>query len=430
MNGMDYTDFYKQLASRLQAYHRQHADTVDLLAEALYVTGISFPIANDQETLQDIDPFTFLASFTHKMLPNSQQRLAQHLANKLGVSYNDKIKLSPIPLLPLHHVRFFSNRSTQQQEIDCLWELLELLLETPLQTEALSQAISRYSKLNAAGREGLQWVFAWFYPHQNEELVGLLDLGAYPTKEFAQALLAAQNYKPPAINTQAFTKLIKAYVDQFGRSEQLRRDQLEIWKAVKRFNQTLRLEPEGFAENLKEALGTTNALLANTNNFHPHTEIIRLAKLDQESVYTAFADLLTSDACLPARILQFCNSITILYERFRDHFPRWQTRPCAHANFYVASIYLFMYDPQRYVLYSPTRAQRLAAALEYQEVFRPTDADVVEAYTQLCTQMLECLQRQQELLVPIKQQLESESGFVDNNNHVLLDNIIQASLSL
>lgn len=412
-----------------------------LLADALYATGVSFPIAQMGEELDDIDPFTFLASFNRQIPEFSRQRLVADINSRLDIRLNGEVDFAGAPDLPLYKLRFFSNRHSQCREIELLWQLLALLRVLDSDDsgwdkssgEAIRQVVKEYAMLNAAGKEKLQWAFYWVCPRYHQQLIEIVGAGVYPTEEFASALKYAAKQKLPMVNRQAFNAILTKYAkDERLASEHDGRDarQLEKWLTVKRFSESFDIDAEDFVEMLSEALGSTNSLVENTNNFYPYSEITRLAKLEPESVRAAFGELFSKNVNLPARVLHFCNTITILHERYRDRFARWQIKPCAHANYYVASIYLFMYDPCRYFLYSPARAQRLSAAVGYKEIFRPTDADVVEAYAEMCRKLIECLVEHPLIIERVKKPLETRSGFADTNNHLLLDDIIVTSFSI
>jgi hypothetical protein len=437
---MNWTECHRLVASALQDYRQKGGDLVGLLADALYCTGVSFPVAQTNEELRDIDPFTFLASFNRQMPEISRQRLASVLCANLGVCSDKRIDFAGAPVLPLHKLRFFSDRHSQQAEIESLWRLLALLLvldsnddgfNTGL-SEAIRHTVKEYTALNAVGREKLQWAFCWVCPTHHQQLIKMLSSESYPTKKFIKAQENAINPRPPTANKHAFNTILTEYVLNGKQSDgkQFGNQQLGKWLSVKRFTEFFDIDAADFIGMLRIALGDKNSLLENTSNFYPYSEIIRLAELEQKSVRDAFRELFDESINLPARVLHFCNAITVLHESYRDRFTRQQIKPCAHANYYVASIYLFMYDPHRYFLYSPTRAQRLSAAVSYGEVFRPTDADAVETYAEMCEQLIACLSEHPQIIEIAKEPKEVQSGFADPNNHLLLDDIIVTSFDI
>ncbi|MDR2105931.1 MAG: hypothetical protein LBP24_00810 [Coriobacteriales bacterium] len=429
---MIWTECYRLIAERLCAYRHRREELADLLANALYSTGISFPIADNSEELVDIDPFTFFAAFNRKMLRTSRQRLTRYICAGLGIHPPESIDFAGAPMLEPYKLRFFSKRQSQHLEIEALWQIFMLLL--PLsgqaavdegQQQAFGAALKGFTAHNPSHRDRLQWALCWLCPPHHQSLIALLGGKAprapYPTDEFNRALAEAREQEAPTVDRQAFRALVEGYVAAGG---QLVDGRAEKWLTVKCFSENFDLDAEDFAAMLDTALTKQNSLLENTNNFYPYTEITRLARLEPQSVRDAFGDLFDTSDNLPARCLRFCNAITILHEQHRDRFAHWQIKPCAHANFFVASIYLFMRDPSRYFLYSPTRAHRLSAAVGYRETFRPTDADVVEAYAELCEQLIECLAEEPGLVLAAKAGIEAQTGLADACNHLLLDDII------
>jgi hypothetical protein len=49
---------------------------------------------------------------------------------------------------------------------------------------------------------------------------------------------------------------------------------------------------------------------------------------------------------------------------------------------------------------------------------------LVEAYAELCEQLIEYLAEEPELVLAAKADIETQTGFVDAHNHLLLDDII------
>jgi hypothetical protein len=433
-SAMSWKECYGLIALRLQEYLNRREDLVDLLAGALYDTGVSFSIAEKGEDFSSLDPFTFFAAFNKKMLWLSRQRLVEHICARLSVSFSGVVDFDEAPVLPLHTLRFFSKRPTQHLEIETLWQLFGLLV--PLNNvdaisaekqQEISARLKTIISYYPAVRDRLQWAFCWVCPRHYRSLIVLIDKDVCPTVEFECALASAGSQTPPTVDSQAFFALARTYADEVERSDN---GQIDKWLSVKRFSECFDLEASDFAGMLDGALAQQGGLLENTNNFYPYTEITRLSRLEPESVRTAFGNLFDKGTNLPARTLRFCNAITLLHERYRDRFAHWQIKPCAHANFFVPSIYLVMYEPDTYFLYSPTRAQRLSVAVGYKETFRPTDADVVEAYADMCEQLLACLAEQPQLIAAAKTNSETQSGLSDTRNHLLLDDIIVTSLAI
>jgi hypothetical protein len=445
---MNWIECYKEIALTLQKQRQNRECLIDLLADVLYANGIGFPIMSADELFDDIDPFTFMAVLNNRMPNLSKQRLAKSICERLGITLDGEVDFYGAPIIPSYKSRFFSSRQTRQKEIELFWDILDRLIDiddVSSDTESLLKQITdlvkSLSELSPGGKDKLQWAFYWLFPTRHQALMGALSQGHWPTDEFMASLVHAKTAKLPMVKMEEFDGMVKKYIDD---NRQPSYGAIRRCLDISRFNSTFDIKSSDFNKMLVNALGQKSSLLENTNGFHPYTEIVRLSKLEPENIRNMFADLFSPETNLPARVLHFCNSVTLLYERYRDHFARWQARPCAHASFHVASTYLFMYDPSSYYLYSPIRAERLSNAVGYDELFRPTDAYVVEAYAVMCEQMAERLmnavgmdrhagfgiKEYTDHVASLRRKLMGQSSCIDSRCHVLLDDIITVCLDI
>ena len=193
------------------------------------------------------------------------------------------------------------------------------------------------------------------------------------------------------------------------------------WKAVKTFQDNWDEEADDFPGMLVRALNDTSTLLV-ASSFFPRAMILGYAKAAPEEVRAMFAHLYDEKYDLIERIEYFKEKAEDLHKRFggeaKNHY----------QNENVISIYLWLYDPEKYYIYKLSVLKRIAAELDPAIPFRsipqkkPTTSEILranlEAATKLYDEINSVVKGDAELHSLIHSRVD-DSCYLDTNDRIL-----------
>lgn len=128
------------------------------------------------------------------------------------------------------------------------------------------------------------------------------------------------------------------------------------WEAIKTFRAHWKENDPDFAEMLSQSLSKTKNLLA-AANYYPAGMITKFAKAAPEEVRAMFSALYDESTDVVERILTFKNESTTLLKKYgngdRQHY----------QNENAISVYLWLYDPDKYYIYKFNEVKTVAEVL-------------------------------------------------------------------
>lgn len=176
-----WTAFYSAVADKLRGYRNRRGELLDLLRSMAgdgmpMIALVDPPKKGNAEPLEDIDPFTFMASFNRtKMLPENRSAVARRIGQFFGIEIEPPTVFSAIPSLPPINSRFFeSSDARDEMDINSLWDVFEAAIDfadDPCE-ETRTAFVKAYD--NARERPWVKWNLTiglfWIRPWQFETL--------------------------------------------------------------------------------------------------------------------------------------------------------------------------------------------------------------------------------------------------------------------
>lgn len=464
---------------------------LDLLAFALDECKVSFPIMHSGEELNSIDPFTLFSSFNWSYSAEQRTSLIFALATQFGVDitcdeHNDNAaeKLpynSAVVRQTLGHdffieereLRFFTfTEQRSEHEINLLWELFSAALAFA-DTQSKSKSVqARFAKAydeilrqRVKGAQlittALHWIRPNFYVPVNTRVgaYGAAILG-YAYNFFAQSPTAEDylHYLDDcslAIANRSFGEDVDApcslvhkawrstdpaaprldkdktkalLTECCGNYAAIHKNNSQLWRAVRCFQDHWNNEASDFACMLKESLAQHGTLLATSGLYNPHQEILLFARREPEAVRSAFAALFERSTPLSMRLLAFDEAATTLHERYREDLLRAYAKRSSHGNFMAIATYLFLRYPEESYLYSPLHINALVLRVGYSATIRVALPQSVEQYYELCNQIQELVAGDEKLLAAAERSWDSSTEYLDLGHHLLVEDIVASTL--
>lgn len=179
LNKYPWVRFYNELADKLRSYRHRRDELLNALHAIAEKHSNYTAILNDQYEkgivggpLQDICPFTVMGMFNRGIRDTNRTRIAQDLADFLGVKTAAPKSFDAIPLLNNQNSWFFRYAYARDpNDIDKLWDVFEAALdyvdkgaEDETHKITFIKAYDEASRLTGVGWKltmGLYWVRAW-----------------------------------------------------------------------------------------------------------------------------------------------------------------------------------------------------------------------------------------------------------------------------
>lgn len=122
--------FYQEVADKLLTYQDNRKALITILEEAYHKAGKKMPNLNKGEPAKDIDPFTFVAQFTHKIDFEGRLEIMAGIKEGLGIDSDLAKDKKGIPTIDNLNKTFYNSKgqakaNQQKEEIDLLWEVFE-----------------------------------------------------------------------------------------------------------------------------------------------------------------------------------------------------------------------------------------------------------------------------------------------------------------
>ena len=391
------------LADAVLAHRNDRAGLVDRLAYALEESCVSLPIIENGEDLDDICPFTFFASFCRPMDDERRSRLVACLLDALDVEAQAPTSFGGLALVGDRQARFFSrNDATRACEIERLWDVFSVAMQSPLDREQLERACGRVASLRAPGQPALPIALSWVRP-----------------RTFEPPATSRCRPKPPEIDPKKTTALLDAFCDHLARSG---RDE-RTGRAVARFQACWNEDAPDFADMLARSLQGSEHLLFRDYYFNPLKEMLVFSQEEPETTRRAFKALFDEGRPLVERVCRFEAETARLFERHRGGVAHAVPRRSSHGNYHAVCVYLFLRFPERHHLFSPRRMKALNAKTGYGCSYRVAQPDVILRYAELCDALKPFVLERKDVLSVYDAAGAKGIGSADLERHVLIDDI-------
>lgn len=198
----------------------------------------------------------------------------------------------------------------------------------------------------------------------------------------------------------------------------MEKQKLYKWKAVIHFQEHWDIEAENFPAMLEEALGETRNLMS-AGKYYPRGMIIWAAQQEEEKVRALFRQLYDLTIDLRVRIETFQDEINAIIERHKEgNIGR------SYPDDRAVLVYLNMRYPEKYYLYKYQMFVDFAKLIDYAELPRAGDIELVFLFESMCEMILKRLMQDEELLnmyEPRKQK------YYDPAYHLLVQDIIYSA---
>lgn len=193
----------------------------------------------------------------------------------------------------------------------------------------------------------------------------------------------------------------------------------EIYKleAIKCFENNWDINADDFYEMLKKSLSRSRNLLS-SKNFFPKKMILYFAKKDPETVREMFVNLFNETISLSRRVQSFKNTSDILLNKYAD-----ETMKMHYQNLNVISTYLFLKFPEKYYIYREGKFKNFINKIEYGSLPRRGSFEILQAYYEICNQILEIIKKDDEILEICINRFQG-MGFADGGLHLITEEIV------
>lgn len=125
ISGMEWIEFYMELADRLLEYKGRRTELVSIIKDVYAQIGLKLPKLDEGE-LFDIDPFTIFGLFNKGVSDVNRTKIASALGARLHVDTSAPLAFDGIPVLNNLSATFYLfGKKREPNDIDNLWRLFE-----------------------------------------------------------------------------------------------------------------------------------------------------------------------------------------------------------------------------------------------------------------------------------------------------------------
>jgi 5-methylcytosine-specific restriction enzyme B len=215
-------------------------------------------------------------------------------------------------------------------------------------------------------------------------------------------------------NNNALAAIISDYKQHF---DQIHKEEIYKWKAVKCFQDNWDENAVDFPAMLNRALDKAENLLV-SSNFFPKAMICEIAEKDPEAVRAMFIALFDEHSPVTERIDNFIESAEEL--RLKYGGGSWGKH---YQSTNSVSVYLFFRFPNKYYIFKYRKFKDFAVKIEYSDVPKMGNPENVQKYIDMCNEIFEVVKQDNGLLTMSKNRL-TEEDYPDNDFHILTEDIV------
>ena len=217
--------FYEELAEKLRSYQNNRKGLIVIIRQIYPNTGIKMPTleANNNASLNDIDPFTVFGLFNRGYTPSNRNIIVNRIKELFSVNASVPTDYTGIPELNKQNATYyyFSDHSKRKPgNIDNLWDLFCAALDykktkSPSNFTALEQAYDKVIAMDGIGNAKITMGLFWIAP----DLFLSLDK---TNKDYINSIPSLKNVLPPIRWKMPFkdywdiVQIVQDYLDQKG----------------------------------------------------------------------------------------------------------------------------------------------------------------------------------------------------------------------
>ena len=218
--------FYEELAEKLRSYQNNRKGLIDDIIRPIYPnTGIKMPTleANNNASLNDIDPFTVFGLFNRGYTPSNRNIIVNRIKELFSVNASVPTDYTGIPELNKQNATYyyFSDHPKRKPgNIDNLWDLFCAALDykktkSPSNFTALEQAYDKVIAMDGIGNAKITMGLFWIAP----DLFLSLDK---TNKDYINSIPSLKNVLPPIRWKMPFkdywdiVQIVQDYLNQKG----------------------------------------------------------------------------------------------------------------------------------------------------------------------------------------------------------------------
>lgn len=221
--------------------------------------------------------------------------------------------------------------------------------------------------------------------------------------------------KGNGMNMKMYDEVYDFYKSHY---HQIEKQELYKWKAVVHFQEHWDIEAENFPTMLEKALGETRNLMS-AGKYYPRGMIIWAAQQEPENVRGLFRQLFDLTADLRVRIETFQNEVNAIMERHKEgNIGR------SYQDDRAVFVYLNMRYPDKYYLYKYQMFVDFAKLIDYAELPKAGDIELVFLFESMCDMILKRVMRDEELLGMYELRKQQ---YYDPAYHLLVQDIIYSA---
>nr|WP_300848532.1 AAA family ATPase [uncultured Schaedlerella sp.] len=208
------------------------------------------------------------------------------------------------------------------------------------------------------------------------------------------------------------------------------------WEAVFHYQAKWNLDAPDFAEMIADAFHETCNLLT-SYMYYPYQALCELAKAKPELARSLFRQLYDESRPFGERYQNFRTTFAKEYQTLPQTNDPGRTKPLNHyQDLHAVSIYLFFQYPEKYYMYKYNMYQHFQNLIGFTakkpkhspESPKSHDSNAeawkMEQYRLLCEQVLEEIEKDEELLSMSAARLPQENCYQDTTHHLLVVDLI------
>lgn len=202
------------------------------------------------------------------------------------------------------------------------------------------------------------------------------------------------------------------------------------WQIAKRFkpmmDEALAAKADDIPAKLSK-LQQLTAYLVDNSRIQPFGGIVQYSKREPETVRAMFRNLLSGEGASQDRISTFLAESHAMRDRYFPGSFRYTN------DVHSVTAYLAMYDPDHHYVFKASHALKFANCIEFYDDWGSGDAVKIDVYYRMCDQLVEAINRNEELLATNARRFTSELGFdpetlhADSKKHILAFDLIYCS---
>lgn len=269
-NQFDWVPFYKELAQKLLAFKNNRSELVSDVKKIYENTGIQMPTLDKDNTLVDMDPFTFFGLFNKSMMKESNRiAILTSIASLFNVKSSVPTSFDSVPVLNNQNATFYHFLGERtDSDIDNLWNLFESALRYSRDQSAENQAVvSKYFDMainkKGNGNSKITMGLYWIAPETFMNLDSRNEWFIYTSGKIPADVVAGLPKVISKINSKTYFEIVekmKAYLQSSRSSlKDFKELSFEAWRYSEEYNKKEKEKKQGQTQRDSKGAGLADA---------------------------------------------------------------------------------------------------------------------------------------------------------------------------